>query len=89
VPTAAEAGVSGYEVTTWYALFAPAGTPPDIVRRMQQEVAKAMQVAAIKDVWSQQGAAAGGNASAEFGAFVKREVAKWADVVKTAGVRID
>ena len=60
VPTAAEAGVAGYEVTTWYALFAPAGTPPDIVRRMQQEVAKAMQVALIKDVWAQQGAAAGG-----------------------------
>jgi len=89
VPTAAEAGVPGYEVTTWYALFAPAGTPPDIVRRMQQEVAKAMQVPAIKDVWSQQGAAAGGNSTAEFGAFVKREVAKWADVVKAAGVRID
>ncbi len=89
VPTSAEAGVPGYEVSTWYALFAPAGMPPDIVRRLQQEVARAMSAPVIKDTWAQQGADAGGNTSAEFAAFVKREVAKWADVVKASGVRID
>jgi tripartite-type tricarboxylate transporter receptor subunit TctC len=89
VPTAAEAGVPGYEVATWYALFAPAGTPPDIVRRLQQEVAKAMSAPVIRETWAQQGAEAGGNATPEFAAFVRREVAKWADVVKASGVRID
>ena len=89
VPTAAEAGVPGYEVATWYALFAPAGTPPDIVRRLQQEVAKAMSALVIRGTWAHQGAEAGGNATSEFAAFVRREVAKWAGVVKASGVRID
>jgi len=89
VPTAAEAGVEGYEVTTWYALWAPAGTPPEIVNRLQQEVAKAMTVPVIRDTWAAQGAELGGNTPAAFGSFVKREIVKWADVAKAAGARID
>ena len=89
VPTMREAGVPGYEVTTWYGLWAPAGTPADVVLKLQQEVAKAMQRPEIRDVWTAQGAAAGGNTSAEFDAFVKAETAKWAKVVKDTGVRID
>jgi tripartite-type tricarboxylate transporter receptor subunit TctC len=89
IPTMKEAGVPNYVVTTWYALWAPAGTPADIIVRMQQEVAKAMQVPAMRKVWEDQGAQAGGNASAEFAAFVKAEIAKWAEVVKASGARID
>jgi tripartite-type tricarboxylate transporter receptor subunit TctC len=89
VPTAAEAGVDGYEVTTWYALWAPAGTPPEIVNRLQQEVAKAMTVPVIRDTWAAQGAELGGSTPEAFAAFVKREIAKWADVAKAAGARID
>jgi tripartite-type tricarboxylate transporter receptor subunit TctC len=89
VPTAAEAGVEGYEVTTWYALWAPAGTPPEIVNRLQQEVAKAMTVPVIRDTWAAQGAELGGSTPEAFAAFVKREIAKWADVAKAAGARID
>ena len=89
VPTAAEAGVDGYEVTTWYALWAPAGTPPEIINRLQQEVAKAMSAPAIRDTWAAQGAELGGNTPAAFGAFVKREIAKWAEVAKASGARID
>jgi tripartite-type tricarboxylate transporter receptor subunit TctC len=89
VPTVQEAGVPGYEVTTWYALWAPAGTPQDVVNKLQQEVAKAMTSQQLKDVWAQQGASPGGNTPSEFGAFVKAEIAKWADVVKASGARID
>ena len=89
LPTVQEAGVPGYDVTTWYALWAPAGTPQDIVTRLQQEVARAMATPQLKDVWAQQGASAGGNSPSEFGAFVKAEIAKWAEVVKASGARID
>ena len=89
VPTVQEAGVPGYEVTTWYALWAPAGTPQDVINKLQQEVAKAMASQQLKDVWAQQGASPGGNTPSEFGAFVKAEIAKWAEVVKASGARID
>jgi tripartite-type tricarboxylate transporter receptor subunit TctC len=89
IPTMAEAGIPNYEVTTWYAIWAPAGTPPDIVNKLQQEVAKAMQAPMIKEVWTQQGAAPGGNTPAEFGRFIKSEIVKWGEVAKAAGARID
>ncbi|MEO8506981.1 MAG: tripartite tricarboxylate transporter substrate binding protein [Betaproteobacteria bacterium] len=89
VPTMREAGVPGYEVTTWYALWAPAGTPVDIVNKLQQEVAKAMARQEIKDIWAAQGAGLGGNTPEQFGAFVKVEVVKWAKVAKDANIRID
>lgn len=89
LPTLQEAGVPGYEVTTWYGIFAPAGTPPDIVNKMQQEVAKAMQLPQIKEIWAQQGAGAGGNTPKEFSDFVKVEVVKWAKVAKDANITID
>jgi len=89
IPTMSEAGIPNYEVTTWYAIWAPAGTPPDIVNKLQQEVAKAMQVPMVKEVWTQQGAAAGGNTPAEFAKFIKQEIVKWGEVAKAAGARID
>ena len=89
VPTMHEAGVPGYLVATWYGIWAPTGTPPEIVNRLQQEVAKAMQVPAIKKVWEEQGASPGGNTPAEFGAFIKAEVVKWGEVAKASGARID
>jgi tripartite-type tricarboxylate transporter receptor subunit TctC len=89
VPTMQEAGVPNYLVTTWYGIWAPAGTPPEVIAKLQIEVAKAMQAPAIRDVWAQQGASAGGNSPAEFGAFVKSEIAKWAKVAKESGARVD
>ncbi|MEO8487922.1 MAG: tripartite tricarboxylate transporter substrate binding protein [Betaproteobacteria bacterium] len=89
VPTLQEAGVPGYDVTTWYALWAPAGTPPEIVNKLQQEVAKALATAQLKEIWAQNGASGGGNRPAEFGAFVHAEVLRWADVAKASGARID
>ena len=89
IPTMREAGLANYLVTTWYGIWAPAGTPPDIIAKLQQEVAKAMQAPMMKEVWTQQGADAGGNTPAEFGAFVKTEIVKWAEVTKASGARID
>jgi tripartite-type tricarboxylate transporter receptor subunit TctC len=89
IPTAAEQGVNGYNVTTWYGIWAPAGTSPEVIAKLQQEVAKAMQAQGIRDTWAQQAAELGGNTPAEFGAFVKGEIRKWGEVVKSAGVRID
>ena len=89
VPTMREAGVPGYEVTTWYALWAPTGTPVEIVTKLQQEVAKAMARQEIKDIWAAQGAGLGGNTPEQFGAFVKVEIVKWAKVAKDANIRID
>jgi tripartite-type tricarboxylate transporter receptor subunit TctC len=87
--TVQEAGVPGYEVTTWYGLWAPAGTPRDIVVKLQQEVAKAMARQEIKDIWAQQGAGAGGNTPEEFAAFIRVEVVKWGKVAKDANIKID
>ncbi len=89
VPTLQEAGVPGYEVQTWYALWAIKGTPQPIIDRMQAEVAKALQDPQIKEIWANQSATAGGWPQAQFADFVKSEVAKWSQVVKASGARID
>lgn len=88
IPTMQESGVS-IDVTTWYALWAPAGTPPEIVNKLQQAVAKAMQTQTLKDVWAQNAATAGGNPPSEFAKFVHAEVQRWAEVAKASGARID
>jgi len=89
LPTMQEAGVPGYEVTTWYGLWAPAGTPKDIINKLQQEVAKAMARQEIKDIWAAQGAGPGGNAPEQFSAFIRTEVVKWGKVAKDANIKID
>jgi tripartite-type tricarboxylate transporter receptor subunit TctC len=89
VPTAGEAGVKGYVVTTWYAVWAVKGTPQPIIDRMYQEIAKALQSPEIKLVWDGQGATLGGMPPAEFAALVKQEIARWGKVVKDANIKID
>jgi tripartite-type tricarboxylate transporter receptor subunit TctC len=89
VPTMQEAGIAGYEVTTWYALWAIRGTPQPIIDRMYTEVAKALQMPDIKDIWATQGATLGGMPPAEFEKFMRAEIAKWNKVVKDAGIKID
>jgi tripartite-type tricarboxylate transporter receptor subunit TctC len=89
VPTMEEAGVPGYVVTTWYALWGLRGTPKDALDRMLQETRKALQAPEIKQVWESQGATAGGESPEEFGKLVRAEIAKWAKVVKDSGAKID
>ncbi len=86
VPTVAEAGVPGYEATNWWGLLAPDGTPQAIVDRLHQEVSAVQASAETRRRFETEGAEAREMTSAEFGAFVAAETAKWARVVKEAGI---
>lgn len=90
VPTIEQAGpVKGYEASSWFGLLAPAGTPPDLILRLQQESAKALTSAAVKEKLLAQGAVPGGNTPQQFGAFIDAEHKKWARVVKASGAKVD
>jgi len=89
VPTMKEAGVDFAISLTWYALFAVKGTPQPIVDRMYADTVKVLQMPDVKDIWASQGADAGGQPPAEFAAFVRSEIEKWAKVIKTAGIKVD
>jgi len=92
VPTVAEAGgplLKGYEASSWFGLLAPAGTPPEIVNRIQQEVAKSLSTPAIKEKMVAQGAIPSGNTPAEFAKLIESEHEKWAKVVKASGAKVD
>jgi tripartite-type tricarboxylate transporter receptor subunit TctC len=89
VPTMQEAGVPGYIVTTWYALWGVRGSPKEALERIHQESVKAMQSPELKLVWESQGATAGGESPEEFAKLVKTEIAKWAKVVKDSGAKVD
>ena len=90
LPTVAEAGpLKGYEASSWFGLLAPAGTPPDIVNRVQQETAKALATPALKERLVSQGAIPGGNTPAQFAQFIAAEAKKWAQVVKASGAKVD
>jgi tripartite-type tricarboxylate transporter receptor subunit TctC len=90
VPTVEEAGgLKGFDATSWFGLLAPAGTPPDIVNRIQQETAKALNTPAIKEKLLSQGAIPSGNTPAEFAKHIDAEHKKWAQVVKASGAKVD
>lgn len=86
VPTVAEAGVPDYQVSTWYAMWAPAGTPSDIVDRMADEIRKALNAPKLKELWASNGSTTPDLTGAKFGEFVDAEIGRWAGVVKEAGV---
>lgn len=88
VPTTAEAGLPGFEVATWYALWAPKGAPAEIVARMRAELAKALAAQPIRDAWARNGSDVPTMPPAEFPAFLKAEIARWGRVVKDANVGI-
>jgi len=92
LPTIAEAGgaeLNGFEASSWFGLLAPAGTPADVIARVQQEVAKSLASAAVKERLVSQGAIPGGIAPPEFARFIDAETKKWAQVVKVSGAKID
>ena len=92
VPTVEEAGgptLKGFEATSWFGLLAPAGTPMDIVNRIQQETAKALATPALKERLQAQGAIPSGNTPAQFAQLIDRETKKWAAVVKASGAKVD
>ena len=90
VPTIEEAaGLKGFDATSWFGLLAPAGTPPDIVNRIQQEVAKSFNSPAVKEKLLSQGAIPSGDTPAEFARHIEAEHVKWAKVVKASGAKVD
>lgn len=89
-PTIEEAaGLKGFEATSWFGLLAPAGTSAEIVNRIQTETARALNTPAIKEKMLGQGAIPSGNSPAEFARLIETEHAKWAQVVKASGARVD
>jgi tripartite-type tricarboxylate transporter receptor subunit TctC len=92
VPTVEQAGgpaLKGFEASSWFGLLAPAGTPPEIANRIQQEVARALGTPAIKEKMLAQGAIPSGNTPAEFAKLIDAEIRKWAQVVKASGAKVD
>ena len=87
VPTLREAGVAGADVTTWFGLFAPAGTPKAAIDRLQRDAATALQ--SLAERFAAQGDEAVGSTAEQFAAFVRAEHAKWGKVVKDSGMKID
>jgi tripartite-type tricarboxylate transporter receptor subunit TctC len=92
IPTIEQAGgpaMKGFDASSWFGLLAPAGTPADIVNRIQQEAAKALGTPAMKEKLLAQGAIPSGNTPQQFTAFINAEHKKWAQVVKASGAKVD
>lgn len=89
VPTIAEAGVAGYEANNWWGILAPAGTPPAIVDRLHKELSVILTSAETQKQFTTQGAEVDEVGPAEFGRYIASETAKWARVVKEAGIKAE
>ena len=88
VPTVAEAGVPGYEATIWLGIMAPTGTPKEVVDKLNAEIGKVLAKPAIREAWAKQGATSMTMTPAEFGAFLQRDIDKWAKVVQVSGAKV-
>ncbi|HEV7820827.1 MAG TPA: tripartite tricarboxylate transporter substrate binding protein [Burkholderiales bacterium] len=89
VPAIAEAGLKGYETSTWHGILAPAGTPPEIVGKLNVEIARMLAQPAVKERFVGQGLDPVGGTPEQFGAYLKAEISKWAGVVKASGARAE
>ena len=89
LPTMAEAGIKDFDVFTWWGLFAPAGTPPELVKRLSVEVGKALAATDLREKWLASGAEPAANTPEEFKAFIGKELTKYARIVKESGAKVD
>ncbi|WP_151638507.1 Bug family tripartite tricarboxylate transporter substrate binding protein [Noviherbaspirillum aerium] len=89
IPTATESGLPGYETFAWYGMYAPAGTPKDIVGKIQKEVARISALPEVRERLVQLGAEPAATAPDEFAAFTRSEVSKYAKLIKDAGIQPD
>jgi len=89
VPTIAEAGVPGYEASSWFGLLAPAGTPAAIVQKLQQSLSRSLAAPDVREKLLGQGADPVGNTPEAFAQYIQDEIAKWAKVVRASGAKVD
>lgn len=89
VPTLAETVMPGFEAGAWQGVMVPAGTPAAVVRRLNTEIVKALQSPEVKEKLAQQGAEPLGSTPEEYGAYIKKELARWATVIKATGIKLD
>jgi tripartite-type tricarboxylate transporter receptor subunit TctC len=89
LPPISESGVPGYDVSSWYGLLAPAGTPAAVVSRLQREIAKVLRSPDVGEKLTAQGLDLVGSTPEAFAAVIKSEIVKWAKVVKASGARAD
>ena len=88
VPTAMESGLPGFEVTSWYGLWVPLGTPAAIVQKLNEAVVKAFADPELKETWAKLGAEPGGSSPEVFRALIDKDVAKWGKVVRDANITL-
>ena len=89
VPSTAEGGLAGYNVATWYGIWAPKGTPRELITVMQNEMRKALNADDLKTLWTGLGTSTPNLWGDDFGRFVASEIKRWAEVVKTSGAKLD
>jgi tripartite-type tricarboxylate transporter receptor subunit TctC len=89
VPTVAEMGFKNFETSQWYGVLAPAGTPPEIVKRIQEECQKALRSSAVTERFANDNAVGGGGPSSEFASYIAAEQKIWSDIVKRAQIKAD
>ena len=89
LPTVAESGLPGYEVSAWFGIFAPAGVPEPVVQRLNAEFVKALRDSDLRQRLASQGAEPLTSTPAEFAAYLRSEIDKWGKVVKAAGMKVD
>jgi len=88
-PTVAESGLPGYEAVSWYGVLAPAGTPRDILMRLNMEIVRALKLPEVRQLMLAQGAEPVSESPEQFAALIKSDIAKWGDVVKKSGAKAD
>jgi tripartite-type tricarboxylate transporter receptor subunit TctC len=89
VPTMEEAGVPGFDITNWFGVFVPAGTPKPIIAKLAAEIGQALTRAEVKESLTAQGVQVGGTSTEEFSRFYRAEIAKYAKIIKDSGARAD
>jgi tripartite-type tricarboxylate transporter receptor subunit TctC len=87
IPTVDEAGLRGYDASSWYGLFAPAGISKNVLNVLSREIVKIMQVQEVRDRFAADGFEPVGSSPEEFAKFMREEIAKWGKIVKTAGIK--
>ena len=89
LPTMAEAGIKDFDVFTWWGLFAPAGMPPALVKRLSAEVGKALASPDLREKWLASGAEPAASTPEEFTTFISKELTKYARIVRESGAKVD